>query len=83
MKYGYTIADAASREIFERAVTFIIEELHYRPEAERLEDVDGSIQQKFIKDDAILLLESDAQVDYVGIISDVKLPIKCLHEFTC
>ena len=82
MKYGYTIADAASRKVFEDAVPFIIEKLHYEPNGDVLEDVDGSLIQKFTGNDGSLILESITDVDCVAIISDIELPITCLHKWT-
>ena len=82
MKYRYTIADAANREAFEEAVPFIIKKLHFKPDGEALTDVDGSLRQKFTGENGYLILESDVQVDYVGIVSDSKLPINCLHKWT-
>ena len=81
MKYGYTIADAADRKIFDEAVLFIIETLHFKPSRDYPEDVDGSIKKEFTRDDGNLILENDAQVDCVDIISDVELPITCLHKW--
>lgn len=82
MKYGYTIADAASREVFEEAVQFIIEKLHFKPSGDTLENIYGDLKKEFIRDDCSLILESDTEVDYVAIISDIELPIDCLHEWT-
>ena len=82
MKFGYTIADAADRKVFEDAIPFIIEELHFKPSRDYPEDVDGSIKKEFISDDGKLILENDAQVGCVDIISDIELPITCLHKWT-
>lgn len=60
MKYGYTIADAADRKVFDEAVPFIIETLHFKPIHDYPEDVDGSIKKVFTRDDGSLILESDA-----------------------
>jgi len=83
MKYGYTIADAADRKVFEEAIPFIIEKLHFKPSHDYPEDVDGSIKKEFTRDDGNLILESDAQVNCVDIVSDVELPITSLHKWTC
>ena len=82
MKYGYTIADAADRKTFDAAASFIIEELHFKPCRDFVEDVDGSIKKEFSSTDGKLILVSDTQVDDVIIISDVELPIDCLYEWT-
>ena len=82
MKYGYTIANAASRDVFDRAVPIIIDGLHFKPSRDYPEDVDGSTKKEFVRDDAHLVLENDAQVGCVDIISDIELPITCLHEWT-
>ncbi len=82
MKYGYTIADAADEKAFKDAVPFIVEKLHFKPSSDVLEDVDGGLRQEFTRDDGNLVLESDTQVDYVAIVSDVELPITCLHKWT-
>ena len=81
MKYGYTIADAADRKVFDEAVLLIIETLHFKPSHDYPEDIDGSIKKAFTRDDGNLILEIDAQVDCVDIISDVELPITCLHKW--
>ena len=82
MKYGYTIADAADRKVFDDAIPFIIKKLHFKPSCDYPEDVDGSIKKEFTRDDGNLVLENDAQVGCVDIISDVELPITCLHKWT-
>lgn len=82
MKYGYTVADGASQEVFKEVVPFITEQLHYKPSGGVLEDVDGSLMQEFTKDGNGLTLISDGQVDYVAIISEVELPIECLVKWT-
>lgn len=82
MKFGYTIADAADRKVFEDAIPFIIEKLHFKPSRDYPEDVDGSIKKEFIRDDGNLVLENDAQVGCVDITSDIELPIACLHKWT-
>ena len=81
MRFGYTIADAASRKVFEDAARFITEKLNFKASHDFPEDVDGSIKKEFAREDGNLILESDAQVDYVAIISDVELPIDCLHSW--
>ena len=81
MKYGYIIADAADRKVFDEAVPFIIETLHFKPSRDYPEDVDGSIKKEFARDDGNLILGNNVQVDCVDIISDVKLPITCLHKW--
>ena len=58
MKYGYTIADAADRKVFEEAIPFIIEKLHFKPSHDYPEDVDGSIKKEFTRDDGNLILAS-------------------------
>lgn len=82
MTYGYTIADAADRNVFEEAVSFIVEKLHFKPKGDTIEDVDGSLKRTFTMDDNNLTLESNNQVDYVAILSDVSLPITCLNKWT-
>ena len=82
MKFMYSLADVADCQTFEEAVSFIIEKLHFKPGRRNPEDVDGSIKQDFTRDDGNLVLISDAQVDSVDIISDIELPIECLHKWT-
>lgn len=82
MTYGYTIADTADRNVFEEAVSFIVEKLHFKPKGDTVEDVDGSLRRDFARDDGSLTLESDCQVDYVAIFSDVALPITCLNKWS-
>ena len=82
MTYGYTVADAAASDIFDATVDFVISALHFAPSAESLKDVDGSIRQHFKRGNDEITVESDAQVDYVGIRSNVPLPIMCLHKWT-
>ena len=81
MIYGYTIADAADRGVFEEASEFIVEKLHYLPTDDTVEDVDGSLFRSFEKDGNMLRLESERQIDYVAIKSDVELPIQCLRKW--
>ena len=80
MTYGYTIADSASRIVFLDAVNFIVEKLQYKPFGEKLEDVDGSLYQRFTNGQDTVLLESNVNIDYVAIKSNVKLPIQSLKE---
>ena len=82
MTYGYTVAEAAASDIFDEVVDFVKSVLHFVPSAEPLKDVDGSICQHFKRGTDEITVESDAQVDYVGICSNVPLPIKCLHKWT-
>lgn len=82
MTYGYTVADAAASDIFYEAVDFVKSALHFVPSDEPLTDVDGSIRQRFKRGTDEIIVESDVQVDYVGIRSNVSLPIKCLHKWT-
>ena len=81
MKFGYVIANAAGRKEFEEAALLIVEELHFEPNGETLEDEDGNLYRKFVKDDENLTLVSDEEDDDVDIISDVRLPITSLHEW--
>lgn len=80
--YGYCICDTASYEVFEEAAEFIINEMGYVPSGDALRDVDDSAWRTFKKGSSDLTLVCDAQIDYIAIISDSKLSIKCLHEFT-
>ncbi len=82
MKYGYTIANAADQKVFEDAVPFIIEKLHFKPSRDFPEDVDGSLKKEFVREEGRLILENDVQADSVDIVSDVELPITCLHKWT-
>lgn len=82
MKFGYVIADAPSKKDFEEAALFIIEELHFDPTSETVEDVDGSLYRKFAREDGNLTLVSDEEDGDVDIISDVELQIASLHEWT-
>ena len=81
MKHGYTICDAANQEVYLESVEFIVRELGYQPLDDELQDVDGSIWRSFVKGNCKLVLESNAQIDYVGIVSEVELPIECLHKW--
>ena len=81
MTFGYFIADAASRKEYEEPVLFIIEELHFKPTRETLEDVDGNLYLEFARDDESLTLVSDEEDGDVDIISNVELPISSLHEW--
>jgi hypothetical protein len=80
--YGYTIADAASPEVFSEASDFIVDRLHFLPLSNRTEDVFGNISQKFEKEGETIQLESDTDIDYVAILSSSKLPITALSEWT-
>ena len=82
MRFGYTIADAASRRDFEEAAQFIVEELHFEPTSDTVEDVDGSLYRKFAREDGNLTLVSDEDDGDLDIISDVELQITSLHEWT-
>ncbi len=82
MTYGYTIADTADRAVFNKAVHFITEELHYSTADRLLEDVDGTLVQAFSKNGSLIQLESNVQINYVAILSDTPLQIQCLHEWT-
>lgn len=82
MAYGYTIADTADVAVFREAAEFVKAVLHFTPITSAIEDVDGSIKQRFARGEEEITLESDAQVDYVGIKSNVELPIKCLQKWT-
>ena len=81
MKYGYTVADQADAQAFAEAYDFIVEKLCYTPSEPADIDVDGSMIQCFRKGEDTIRLEYDMQTDYVGIISDRKLPIRALAEF--
>ena len=82
MIYGYTIADAADRETFNETAEFIMKKLHFDPNGNIVQDVDGSLRREFVRNGDVLTLESDQQIDYVAILSSVKLPVKCMHEWT-
>lgn len=81
MKFGYTICDSANMNVYRDAIQFIVEQLGYIPSNDELHDVDDSVWQTFQKGNAKLKLESNVQIDYVAIISDVELPIDCLHKW--
>ena len=81
MTYGYTIADMADRNVFDEAVSFITDKLHFKANSDTVEDVDGSLKKEFISADGTLTLESDNQIDYVAIRSSVPLPIDCLQKW--
>ena len=81
MRFGYTICDSANMNVYHEAITFIINQLGYTPLNDELHDVDDTICQTFKKGNARLKLESDTQINYVGIISDVELPIACLRKW--
>lgn len=82
VKYGYTIADAADAEFFAEAAFFVENTLGYIKNEDAVEDVDGSLIQTFSKDGFVLKLVSDCQVNYVAILSEKELPLKCLYKFT-
>ena len=81
VKYGYTIADAADADFFAEAAAFVENSLGYTKNEDAVEDVDGSLFQTFSKDEFALKLVSDCQVNYVAILSEKELPLKCLHKF--
>ena len=82
MTYGYTIADAADRKVFDEASSFLVDQLHFSPRSETLINVDGSRKKEFGKDDTRVRLESDCDIDYVAILSERPLPISCLNKWT-
>ena len=82
MTFGYVIADAADQNTFREAVGFIENALHFQPIGKAVEDVDGSMWQKFSDGTKKLRLICDCQIDYVAIESDTDLPIKCLHNWS-
>ena len=81
MTFGYTIADAADRNVFFDASAFIRDKLQFKPVGEHVEDVDGSLYQDFINGNDTISLESNVEIDYVAIRSTKKLPIKALREW--
>lgn len=82
VKYGYIIADAADADFFAEAADFVENSLGYTKNENAVEDVDGSLIQMFSKDGFLLKLISDCLVNYVAILSEKELPLKCLHKFT-
>lgn len=81
MRFGYTICDHADIDVYHEAAEFISEQLGFTPNHDEAGDVDGTIWQSFSKGNSEIRLESDAQINYVAIISDVELPIECVYEF--
>ena len=75
------ICDAANEDVYKEAADFIIDMLRYRPMNDELQDVDGSIWRTFEKGSKRFVLKSDVQINYVAIISDTELPIRCLHKW--
>lgn len=81
MKFGYVICDTANTDVYREASQFVVDELGYSPMNDELHDVDNSIWQTFKKGDSRIRIESDKQIDYVAIVSDVELPIECIREW--
>ena len=81
MEFGYMICDSASIDVYREAVEFIVDKLGCVAQNDELHDVDDSIWQTFKRGSANIKLISDTQINYVAILSDAKLPIKCLHKF--
>lgn len=81
LRYGYTVANGASQEIFNESKEFLESKLGYSAVNEPLEDVDGSLKVLLSKESELLILESCCQIDYVGIKSSCDLPITCLYSW--
>lgn len=79
--FGYTIADAADEQAFREAMEFIEHTLHFRKDGPLLQDVDGSLIQRFCGDSGSLELRSDESVACVSIESSQDIPIACLHKW--
>lgn len=81
MEFEYMICDTAHEDVYKEAADFIIDMLGYRHMNDELQDVDGSIWRTFEKGSQRLVLKSDVQINYVVIISDTELPIRCLRKW--
>ena len=79
--FGYTLANAASAQAFNKAANYIVNQLHFKPTEKALEDVDGSIVQYFRDGNDSIELSIDEQIGGVFVCSTRKLNIQCVREW--
>lgn len=71
--YDYNICTVADEELFYRQCTAIEKAIPFLTKEELLEDVDGSLIQKYTHPEGIIKVRNDMQVDALYVTSDFDL----------
>ena len=84
MAYGYTIHNSYDADMFYNAVHMMHHVFKYHKDGEMLEDVDGTLIQRFTNESGQhSRVVCDTQIDYVAVISDIPLDLEYLYKWNC